>query len=144
MKIVKQRDELDCGVCCLASVIKHYKGNVPLEVIRLDAKTNNSGTSALNLILAAQKYGLDGSGLELESLKSIKKLPAIAHLKLKNGLNHYVVIYKITKDKVVVMDPGKGKVVKTKVFLIYFCFFLFLNKILYVNNMTIAPTKIII
>ncbi len=114
MKIVKQRDELDCGVCCLASVIKHYKGNVPLEVIRLDAKTNNSGTSALNLILAAQKYGLDGSGLELESLKSIKKLPAIAHLKLKNGLNHYVVIYKITKDKVVVMDPGKGKVVKTK------------------------------
>lgn len=114
MKIVRQRDEVDCGVCALASIIRHYKGNVPLEIIRLDARTDNEGTTALNLILAAQKYGLDGSGYEVDNLKNIPRLPAIAHLKLKNGLNHYVVIYKITKDKITLMDPAKGKVIKSK------------------------------
>ena len=112
MKIVRQQDEKDCGVCCLLSIIRCYKGNVPLEQIRLDAKTNNEGTTALNLVLASQKYGFDAVGLKLSSLQDIK-LPAIAHLNLKKGYSHYVVIEKITKDKIIIMDPAKGKVVKS-------------------------------
>ena len=37
MKIVRQQDEKDCGVCSLLSIIRYYKGNVPLEQLRLDA-----------------------------------------------------------------------------------------------------------
>ncbi len=33
----------DCGVCSLLSIIRYYKGNVPLEQLRLDARTNNEG-----------------------------------------------------------------------------------------------------
>lgn len=113
MKIVRQRDEKDCGACSLLSIIRHYKGNVPLEQIRLDAKTTTEGTTALNLILASKKYGFDAMGMKVEHLKDVKRLPAIAHLNLKKGYNHYVVIYKITKDKVTIMDPAKGKVVKS-------------------------------
>ena len=112
MKVVRQRDEKDCGVCCLASIIKHYKGNVPLEKIRLDAKTTFEGTTALNLILASTKYGFEATGVKLNSVKDIKQFPAIAHMNLKKGYSHYVVIEKITKDKIIIMDPAKGKVVK--------------------------------
>ena len=112
MKVVRQRDEKDCGVCCLASIIKHYKGNVPLEKIRLDAKTTVEGTTALNLILASTKYGFEATGVKLNSVKDIKQFPAIAHMNLKKGYSHYVVIEKITKDKIIIMDPAKGKVVK--------------------------------
>lgn len=115
MKIVRQRDLKDCGVCSLASIIQHYGGYVSLERLRLDAKVSNEGTTALNLVQTAKKYGFDAKGIKANNLKDENiRLPAIAHMIKKNGLNHYVVIYKITKDKVVLMDPAKGKIVKTK------------------------------
>ena len=113
MKIVRQQDEKDCGVCSLLSIIRYYKGNVPLEQLRLDARTNNEGTTALNLVLASQKYGFDAVGMKVENLNDIKRLPAIAHLNLKKGYSHYVVIEKVTKDKIILMDPAKGKVIKS-------------------------------
>lgn len=111
MIVVRQRDEKDCGVCALLSIIRYYKGSVPLEKIRLDAKTTNEGTTALNLILASQKYGFEAVGVKLNNIYDIKQFPAIAHMNLKKGYTHYVVIEKITKDKIVIMDPAKGKVV---------------------------------
>ena len=111
MIVVRQRDEKDCGVCALLSIIRYYKGSVPLEKIRLDAKTTNEGTTALNLILASQKYGFEAVGVKLNSIYDIKQFPAIAHMNLKKGYTHYVVIEKITKDKIFIMDPAKGKVV---------------------------------
>lgn len=115
MKIIKQRDLKDCGVCSLASIIQNYGGYVSLERIRLDTKTTNNGTNALNIIEASKKYGFDAIGIKVPNLENDAiKLPAIAHLTLKNGYNHYVVIYKITKNKVIIMDPSKGKVVKSK------------------------------
>ena len=115
MKIIKQRDLKDCGVCSLASIIQNYGGYVSLERIRLDTKTTNNGTNALNIIEASKKYGFDAIGIKVPNLENDAiKLPAIAHLTLKNGYNHYVVIYKITKNKVVIMDPSKGKVVESK------------------------------
>lgn len=112
MKIVRQQDEKDCGVCSLLSIIRYYKGNVSLEQLRLDARTNNEGTTALNLVLASQKYGFDAVGMKVENVNDIKRLPAIAHLNLEKGYSHYVVVEKITKDKIILMDPAKGRVVK--------------------------------
>lgn len=112
MKIVRQQDEKDCGVCSLLSIIRYYKGNVPLEQLRLDARTNNEGTTALNLVLASQKYGFDAVGMKVKNVNDIKRLPAIAHLNLEKGYSHYVVVEKITKDKIILMDPAKGRVVK--------------------------------
>ncbi len=109
MKIVLQREEKDCGICCLSMIIQYYKGFVPLEVLRMDAKTDKNGTSALNMVLTAQKYGFDAMGLKLDNLSDIPQLPSIAHLQLKNGYTHYVLILKVTKNKVTIIDPAKGK-----------------------------------
>ena len=115
MKIVRQRDIKDCGICSLASIISYYKGYVSLEKLRLDTKTSNEGTTALNIIEASKKYGFDAMGVKVSNLSDSQIfLPAIAHISEKNGFNHYVVIYKITDKKVILMDPAKGKVVKTK------------------------------
>ena len=113
MKIVRQRDFKDCGVCSLLSIVRYYHGDVPLEQMRIDANVTKDGTSALNLILAAEKYGFDAQGMHYDNLDDIKTLPAIVHLKMKN-YTHFVVIYKVNKEKVVLMDPAKGKVVMPK------------------------------
>lgn len=115
MKIVRQRDFKDCGVCALSSIIQHYGGYVSLERIRLDVKASSDGTNAFSLIEASKKYGFDSVGLKVKSLDDKKvKLPAIAHMNLKNGFQHFVVVYKFTKNKVALMDPAKGRVVMNR------------------------------
>lgn len=114
MKVVKQRDLKDCGVCSLQSIISHYGGYVSLEKLRIDTNTTKDGTNAYNLIKAAKSYGFDSYGIKLDkqSLSSENiVLPAIAHLHLETGLDHFVVIYKINKTKLTIMDPSKGKVI---------------------------------
>ena len=92
---VRQNDLKDCGVCCLESLFKYYDGYIPLEKLRIDTNTTIEGTNAYNLINAAKKYGLNGRGRKTEELDENILLPAIAHLRLNNGLQHFVVIYKI-------------------------------------------------
>ncbi len=112
MQTVKQHDTKDCGACCLLAIIKYYKGNVPLEKVRLDAKVTSRGTSALNLIEASKKYGFEAMGVKVDNLQQDNiKLPAIAHIITKNGLEHFVVIYKIKSSVLYIMDPAKGKII---------------------------------
>lgn len=113
MVIVKQRDIKDCGACALSSVIQYYGGFVPLEKIRRDTCTTIEGTSAYHLMNSAIKYGFDCIGATTD-ITHIKKrsirLPAILHFRYQNGLTHFVVLYEIKKNHVILMDPAKGKV----------------------------------
>jgi ATP-binding cassette subfamily B protein len=106
---IKQRDVTDCGAACLASIAMHYNLQLPVSRIRQYAGTDKRGTNVLGLIEAAERLGFQAKGAkgQLESLAKIP-LPAIAHVVLKNGLHHYVVIYKVSKKNVTYMDPGDG------------------------------------
>ncbi len=110
VKVVKQQDLRDCGVACLESIIRHYGGNVPLEKLRVDTKTNKNGTTAYNLVYCAKKYGMDAAGYRMpkDQLKRDMVLPCIAHVN-RNGLQHFIVIYEIFSTKLLVMDPAIGK-----------------------------------
>lgn len=115
IEVIKQQDMKDCGACCLSCIIKYYEGYVPLEKIREDTCTNLNGTTAYHLIKAAKNYGFDGIGLKVENIEDENLyFPAIAHVILKNGLNHFVVIYKVTKKAVWLMDPAHGKTKMSK------------------------------
>lgn len=109
--VVKQYDLKDCGACCLLSIIKYYGGYIPLEKIKLDTFIDKNGTTAFHLINAAKSYGFDACGLKVENLDEIV-LPVIAHVEVNSQFNHFVVIYKINKDKnkITIMDPSCGLV----------------------------------
>lgn len=113
--IVKQNDIKDCGICCLESIIKYYNGFIPLETLRMDTKTANNGTTAYNLIKTAKKYGFNAMGKKNINLNNKNIiLPAIAHIITDKGLNHFVVIYKISDKFVYLMDPAKGYIKEKK------------------------------
>lgn len=107
---IKQRDITDCGAACLASVALHFNLAIPVSRIRQYAGTDKKGTNILGLIEAAEKLGFQAKGARgtLQSLSKIP-LPAIVHLVLKNGLHHYVVVYKIKSKEIVYMDPADGQ-----------------------------------
>ena len=115
IEVVKQRDLKDCGACCIASILKYYHGYVPMEKIRDDTCTNVNGTTAYHLVKTLNEYGFEAFGVKVNNIldKNIY-LPAIAHVVLKNGLQHFVVIYKISSKYVYIMDPAKGKEKKLK------------------------------
>ena len=106
---IKQRDITDCGAACLASVAAFHNLKLPVSRIRQLASTDKKGTNVLGLIEAANKLGLDAKGVrgEFDSLFKIPK-PAIAHVVVKEVLQHYVVIYNTTPKYIEVMDPGDG------------------------------------
>ena len=110
---VKQRDITDCGAACLASVAAYYKMMMPVARIRQYAGTDKKGTNVLGLITAAQKLGFVAKGVrgELDSLFKIPK-PAIAHVVVKEVLQHYVVIIDANDKHIEVMDPGDGEIHK--------------------------------
>lgn len=110
---IKQHDITDCAAACLASISENYGLKLPIAKIRQYASTDKKGTNVLGVIEAANKLGFTAKGVKgpFESLFKIPK-PAIAHLIVKETLNHFVVIYNINKKKVTIMDPGVGKIIK--------------------------------
>lgn len=107
---IKQHDIKDCGAACLVSIGNYFKVNLPIARIRQYANTDKRGTNVLGIIEAAEKMGFMAKGVKgnLDAINKIP-LPDIAHIVTKEQLHHYVVVYKIEKSKITVMDPGSGK-----------------------------------
>ncbi len=110
MKSILQRDYKDCGVTCLEYIIEFYRGHVPIEKLREDTFTNQSGTTAYHLVETLKKYQFDSYGekSDIDHLGEIP-LPAILHFVLSNGMQHFVVLTKVNENHVIIMDPNSGK-----------------------------------
>jgi ABC-type bacteriocin/lantibiotic exporter with double-glycine peptidase domain len=67
------------------------------------------------LVEAAERLGFQVKAAKgpLDSLAK-DPLPAIAHVVVKKTLHHFVVIYKVTKKHITVMDPAGGSFHKKK------------------------------
>ena len=108
--LVLQYDQQDCGPAALLSVLRFYGGDTSLVQLRELCRTDVHGTTMRDMVRAGQAIGFvaqgaTGSYLELTRVQ----LPCIAHVVLASGLHHYLVIYKMTADRLYVGDPGKGK-----------------------------------
>ena len=94
---VRQLDEMDCGVACLAMVCRHFGREVAPAHIRMSVGTGADGTS-----LRGIQRGGEHVGLEVRAVKASKDrveqlpLPAIIHW----GGNHWVVLYRVDGDRV--------------------------------------------
>lgn len=106
---VKQQDSTDCGPACLVSISAYYGLRLPISRVRYISGTDKRGTNLYGLIEAAKEFGFHAKGVKVpnEMLKDIQ-FPVIAHLKIKGNLSHYVVIYRLNKNSVKIMDPGEG------------------------------------
>ena len=105
--IVKQQDETDCGAACLATICRYYGKRISITKVRNYAGTDTKGTSAKGIVKAANQLGFTCKALITKEKKLKKDLPfpIIAHIK-RDGLEHYIVVYKIRKSKALVADPA--------------------------------------
>jgi ATP-binding cassette subfamily B protein len=102
----EQLDASDCGPSCLKMVAKFHGRNIPISQIRKIAYLNRQGTSLLSLSHAAESLGFKTIGvkIDLDVLKKEVPLPAI----LFWNSNHYVVLYRIKRNRYLIGDPGRN------------------------------------
>lgn len=103
---IKQPESKDCGPTALRIVAKHFKKDIPLSYIRELAGTTRSGSDLLQLSDTAEKLGFRTIGVKcgFDTLVNEVPKPCIVHW----NQSHYVVVYKVKKDKVYVSDPANG------------------------------------
>jgi ATP-binding cassette, subfamily C, bacteriocin exporter len=106
---VRQMDGSDCGAAALATIARHYGMEFGLQTMRELAGTDRVGTNLLGLVQAAERIGFAAKGVKgpYEALAGAP-LPAIAHLRTEEGLGHFVVLYRVDRDSVVIADPARG------------------------------------
>jgi ATP-binding cassette, subfamily C, bacteriocin exporter len=106
---VFQHDSSDCGVACLASVIRYLGGDSNLETLRRISGTAKSGVSLLGICHAAIRSGLNAKGYEA-STDDLKCHPhvLVLHVIIEEKLSHFVVCYGYEDEKFIIWDPATG------------------------------------
>lgn len=104
-----QHDETDCGAACIASIAKYYGKRVSINRIRYYAGTDAMGTSGLGIVKGAENLGMSCKGMlsDTRELNPDIPFPVICHVK-KDVIDHFVVVYGLKRNKVIVADPAEG------------------------------------
>ncbi len=103
-----QMDSMDCGATCLRIVAAFFGKQYPAEYLRTISHVTKNGISMADISEAAEQIGFNTMpiAIDFEALVKDVPLPCIAHWEQK----HFVVVYKVTKHKIYIADPAKGKV----------------------------------
>ncbi len=108
----KQLDTKDCGPTSLQIVSKYYGKYFNLDFLRDRCGVNKEGTSIHSLCKAAESIGFKTLPVNCsyKQLHQEVPLPCIVHWRKK----HFIVVYKVKKNKVYVSDPEIGLITYTK------------------------------
>ena len=101
-----QQSGSDCGAACLVMVARYWGKRFSVNRVRDIANVDRNGASLRGLSAAAESIGFSTRPVKA-SLDQLAKqqLPAIIHWEGK----HYIVVYEITPQQVVVADPAIGQ-----------------------------------
>ena len=89
-------DSSSCTRPCLAAVSLHYGRAMRLEQMRQLAGTDRVGTNLLGMVQAAERLGFMAKAVK-GNFDVLPKapLPAVAHVRTKEGLGHFVVLHRV-------------------------------------------------
>lgn len=107
-----QHDAMDCGAACIRMIARHHGRYYSLEHLRELTYVDREGVSLSSISDAAEHIGFRTLAItsNYEQLVEEVPLPYIAHWHQQ----HFVVVYRVTKNYVWIADPEHGKVSLTK------------------------------
>lgn len=96
---------MDCGPSCLLMVAKSYGRTYAIQTLRDLCQVSRDGVSLLAIGKAAEKIGFRAQGVKLSfSQIASLDLPCILYW----NQSHFVVLYKVKRNKILVADPLLG------------------------------------
>ncbi|WP_295952886.1 peptidase domain-containing ABC transporter [Rhodoferax sp.] len=106
MRSILQSEACECGLACLAMVSAAHKFHVDLDTLRRRFVVSLKGATLPQLMAhaGAMQFSSRALRLELDELAQLQ-LPCILHW----DLNHFVVLTKVGRDHVRILDPAVGE-----------------------------------
>ena len=106
LPVMLQTESAECGLACLAMVASHHGHCIDLPGMRRRFNVSLKGATLKSLIAMAEAMGLQSRPLKLK-LEDLGKLqlPCILHW----DMNHFVVLQRVSGDKISVHDPAVGR-----------------------------------
>lgn len=106
--MILQTEAAECGLACLAMVTNHHGQQIELRELRRRFSLSLKGANLSRIIKMASdmQFSTRPLRLELEELKQLKT-PCILHW----DLNHFVVLEKVSGNKITILDPAFGRCV---------------------------------
>lgn len=102
----QQQSASDCGAACLVMVGRYWGKRFSVNRLRDIANVDRNGSSLRGLAAAAESMGFTTRPVKASLNKLAEQsLPAIVHWEGK----HYIVVYEVTRDRVIVGDPAIGQ-----------------------------------
>lgn len=103
---------MDCGPTCLKMIAEFHGKSYSLDYLRKRTNITKTGVSLGNIADAAEQIGYNSlaASVDFDTLKNEVSLPCIAYWRQR----HFIVIYKIKKDKVYIADPAHGLIKYSK------------------------------
>lgn len=106
MDAIVQSESSECGLAALAMVARHHGLQVSLRELRLRFPLSLKGASLARLISVAAQLGLQARPLRLELDELLQlQTPCVLHW----DLDHFVVLARAGRKKVVILDPAVGR-----------------------------------
>ena len=103
---IEQQSSSDCGVACLAMIGRYWGKQFGINSLRNLADVGRAGVSLKRLATTAEKLGFHAKPVRASlSALTDQTNPWIAHWQ---G-DHYVVIYKVKGNRVLMADPAVGR-----------------------------------
>jgi ATP-binding cassette, subfamily C, bacterial len=103
---VLQYATTDCGIACLTSVLRFYGCWVSQEQVRESCAVGRDGSTALEIVQAARKWGLVAK-CKIRTAQNIEQaaFPCVAFWQD----SHFLIIEGTEADSVWINDPARGK-----------------------------------
>lgn len=105
--VIRQMSQVECGPACLAMIFAYYDHPVPLHKLSEDCQAHRNGVNAKTLKNTAEDYGYICKVYRVNSSSALHQitLPALLYW----DQNHYVVLERISKSHLWIVDPAFGR-----------------------------------
>jgi ATP-binding cassette subfamily B protein RaxB len=105
LPVILQTEMAECGLACLAMISAFHGHKVDLNSLRRNYPVSLKGATLKSLMNTGSHIQLTSRALRLDLDNLINlQTPCILHW----DLNHFVVLKKATKTKIVIHDPARG------------------------------------
>lgn len=110
--LIKQHDENDCAVACIAMILRYHQTKFPYQTIRETIGTDYTGTNLHTLLEGVKKLGLNGEAyqtdpFELKNSRTSELLNSPFMALTKD--NHFIVVFALKNQYILIADPAGEK-----------------------------------
>lgn len=105
IKLVQQAEHSECGLASLTMLLHYNKRFLTLAELRTIYGVPRGGFKLSDMVKILEDYGLQAKAFKTTNELQRLMTPCIAYW----NENHYLVIEKVTKKRVLICDPATGR-----------------------------------